>query len=359
VPRAKQIPPASPGAPGALHAFLPALGEGRPLAEAEVAQAVALLLDAQTPDADRAAFLVALARKGETAEELASFTRALLPHARPVARPAVDQPLLDCCGTGGGGIPLFNVSTAIIFLLAAAGVPVVKHGNRGVTKPSGSADVIEALGLKVELTPEEVGRSLAELGFAFLYAPHYFPAFRILAPARRLAAEQGSRTVFNLLGPLLNPLRPETRLVGVFSDAHVALYHQALCQTGSLRHAVVCGRAGRPIGEVSPTGNNLFAGIDDHGAIARYFDPGTFEEPLAAYHVADAAQSAALIERLLVNPSAAGWGRALLVANAGVALTVQGRTASVAEGLALADEVLQSGAAAAKLAEARAWSRGR
>jgi len=341
---------------GSLHDFLLPLRQGRALTGEEVGAAVALLLDKKTSDDDRAAFLIALTEKGETPEELAAFTRALLPRGLPIARPAVDAPLLDCCGTGGGGMPLFNVSTAIVFILAAAGVPVVKHGNRGVTKPSGSADVIEALGLRAELPPEAVGRSLADLGFAFLFAPYYFPAFRILGPVRRLVAERGFRTVFNLLGPLLNPLQPETRLVGVFSDAHVPLYHQALCQIGSPRHAVVCGRAGRPLGEVSPTGNNLFAGIDDGGAIARYFDPRSFEGPLTDCLVTNAAESAAMIERLLADP-APGWGRALLIANAGVAFTVQGRTASVAEGLALADETLSSGAASARLAEARAWSK--
>ncbi len=348
-----------------LREFLPGLGEGRALGQAEADRAVALLLDESTSDADRASFLIALAEKGETGAELAAFARALLPRATPF--PAVDfpvaGPLLDCCGTGGGGYPLFNVSTAVLFIAAAAGVPVVKHGNRGITKPSGSADVVTALGLKAELTPEEAVSSLRELGFAFLHAPTFHPAFRRLGPVRQALGAQGRRTIFNLLGPLLNPAGPGARLVGVFRPQHVPLYASALRELGVPRFAVAYGSAGgQPLGEISPSDSaeNLIEGSVElamPGYRMEAFEPSF----LAPLQVRNAAESAGLIERLFRGESLEeiGFGYSLLLFNAGAALAVQGAAATLMEGVGRAQDILASGAAWRKLEAARAWSRGR
>ena len=349
----------------ALTGFLPGLREGRELTEPEAERAVSLLLDEAVCDADRALFLTALAEKGETGGELASFARALLPHAAPF--PPLDfpvsGPLLDCCGTGGGGYPLFNVSTAVLFIAAAAGVPVVKHGNRGITKPSGSADVITALGLKAELTPQEAVSSLRELGFAFLHASTFHPAFRCLAAVRQELGAQGKRTIFNLLGPLLNPARPGARLVGVFRKEHVPLYAAALRELGVPRFAVAYGAAGaQPLGEISSSDSaaNLIEGtVPLAMPVFRMeaFDPSF----LAPLQVKNAAESAALIERLFRGEDLEeiGFGYSLLSFNAGAALAVQGAAESFIDGVVRARYILTSGAALQKLEEARAWSRGR
>ena len=186
----------------------------------------------------------------------------LLPRAvaPPVRGSWQDKPLLDCCGTGGGGLNLLNVSTGIVFILAAMGVPVVKHGNRGLTKKSGSADVLEALGIRIDLPPEKMESCLEEVGAAFLFAPAYHTSFSVLAPIRKRLGTEGQRTVFNLLGPLLNPARPDARLVGVFLQAHGELYQATLRHMGCPRFTVVCGedsKTGTAIGEASARGTTL------------------------------------------------------------------------------------------------------
>ena len=192
---------------------------------------------------EKAAFLRAWAKRGETAVELAACAAALLPLA---TAPRVQgswngRPLLDCCGTGGGGLNLLNISTGIVFILAAMGVPVVKHGNRGLTKVSGSADVLEALGIRIDLPPEKMEACLEQVGAAFLFAPANHTSFSVLAPVRKQLGAKGQRTVFNLLGPLLNPARPDARMVGVFTDANVHLYESALAAMGCRNYEVVCG----------------------------------------------------------------------------------------------------------------------
>jgi anthranilate phosphoribosyltransferase len=235
------------------------------LAREEVAQAVTALLDPSVGDDAKAAFLRAWAQRGETAAELAACAEALLPRAvDPGVRGSWNgRPLLDCCGTGGGGLNLLNISTGIVFILAALGIPVVKHGNRGLTKKSGSADVLEALGIRIDLPPGKLESCLEEVGAAFLFAPAYHTSFSVLAPVRRQLGAEGQRTVFNLLGPLLNPARPDARLVGVFTDDHATLYYGALNNIGCPNFVVAWAEASpqmKPIGEVSAHGKTLILG---------------------------------------------------------------------------------------------------
>jgi anthranilate phosphoribosyltransferase len=326
----------------------------RELTRAEVAQAMTALLDPAAGDEARAAFLRAWTERGETATELAACAEALLPRA---ADPGVrgsfhGKPLLDCCGTGGGGLNLLNISTGIVFILAAMDIPVVKHGNRGLTKKSGSADVLEALGIRIDLPPEKIPTCLEEVGAAFLFAPAYHTSFSVLAPVRRQLGAEDWRTVFNLLGPLLNPARPDARLVGVFTDENLHLYHAALAAMGCPHFEIACGEdasAMKKIGEVSANGTTLISGTrrnseNDDRLTFTLPSPGGTRDRLDALLVADARESAARLHALL-SGSERGLARETLLINTAVAAWAQGGVASIKEGVARASEALDSGRA--------------
>lgn len=313
------------------------------------------LLDAGVSEEAKLDFLRALTDKGETALELAAFVQALLPRA-------VDPGfhghwngvrLFDCCGTGGGGFNLFNVSTGIMFILAACGVPVAKHGNRGVTKASGSADVLAALGVPIATSPEGLRRQMEVNGLAFIAAPHFHPVFKHLAPLRQKLAGEGRRTVFNLLGPLLNPCRPASQMIGVFCVEHLGLFSEALESLGRERYGVVYGESpeGRAIGEAGIFKLNrmrwrLAAAPEDFEETFRGAVPG-----LDGLMVDSPAASADILERLLKGEEI-GCGQALLVHNAALALHIHSRPdfrAAEQE----AQEALVSGRAYAKLKACR------
>src|SRR5437763_9388613 len=187
---------------------------GIDLSAFDVQEAVAFLLSDSIDAKTKADFLTALHEKRESASEIASFVRVLLERAVPLEIEANGGPIIDVCGTGGDGIDLFNVSTAITFILAAGGATVVKHGNRGVTSRSGSADVLEALGVEIDLEPDDLRECIGRLGCGCVYARTYHPAFRAMAEMRLRLARKHQRTIFNLLGPLLDPARPRRKLIG-------------------------------------------------------------------------------------------------------------------------------------------------
>jgi anthranilate phosphoribosyltransferase len=326
----------------------------RSLTVEEIAAASRELLDSAVTDEIKAAFLLAWAQRGETAAELAACAEAFLPHALdPGARGSwKGKPLLDCCGTGGGGLNLLNISTGVMFVLAALGIPVVKHGNRGITKRSGSADVLEAMGIKIDLAPEEVTRCLEEVGCAFLFAPAYHTTFATIAPVRRALAAQGHRTIFNLLGPLLNPARPDARLVGVFKPEHVALYQAALEIMKCPRFSVVCGEdqeSGKMIGEASAWGTTLFGstlrlpGGDPLTSICRVPEP-PIHEKLDSLMVRNADESASHLETILSDEDY-GLDRETLLMNAAVASWTHGTHASLEEAFEACAEALDAGQA--------------
>jgi len=326
----------------------------RPLMPEEIGAAARELLDASVADDLKAAFLSAWAQRGETAAELAACAEAFLPQALdPGLRGSwKGKPLLDCCGTGGGGLNLLNISTGLMFILGAMGIPVVKHGNRGITKRSGSADVLEAMGIRIDLAPEEVPRCLEEVGCAFLFAPAYHTTFAVIAPVRRALAAEGQRTVFNLLGPLLNPARPDARLVGVFKPEHVALYQNALELMKCPRFTVVCGEdeeSHQMIGEVSAQGTSLFGStlrLPDGAPLTKLTRTPLppIPEKLDSLLVRSPDESALHLETIFSGEDQ-GLDRATLVINAAVASWTHGTAAALEEGLEQGAEALDSGKA--------------
>ena len=269
--------PTAPREDGALGASLAALARGAELTPAEIDGAVAALTDEREPDAAKAAFLRALRAKGETPAEIAGFARALLERAvDPQIDPArLPGPAIDVCGTGGDQLHLFNVSTTVALVLAAGGACVVKHGNRAVTSRSGGADVLAALGVPLDLTPEGLRRSVETTGFGFLFAPQYHPAFKAIAPVRRQLAAEGVSTIFNLLGPLLNPARPAHQLVGVYPGERLETYAEVLRQLGRRSAWAVHGAGG--MDELSTLGETRVcrfdAGAGDGGMVRATVTP--------------------------------------------------------------------------------------
>src|SRR5213076_683650 len=239
-------------------------------------------------------FLVALRAKGETAEEIAGCAEAMREHVLRVNPERTD--LVDVVGTGGDGANTYNISTAAALVAAAAGAGVAKHGNRAASSQTGSADVLEALGLELELPPERIAQSIDELGFGFMFAQAHHPAMRYAAPVRR---ELGTRTVFNVLGPLTNPARARAQVVGVYSQSLVRPIAEALVQLGARRAFVVHGAGG--IDELSPVGPNAVCEVVDGGVRERTIDPeqlGVERCSLEALAGGAPAENAAAIRRV-------------------------------------------------------------
>jgi anthranilate phosphoribosyltransferase len=340
-----------------LDLFKKQLAQGVHLTDEHVAAAVTQLVDETVPAESKADFLCLLAGKVETPEEIAAFAREL--RAKSVSPPLDAEThartILDVCGTGGDRLNTFNISTTVAFICASAEVTVAKHGNRAVTSQSGSADVLEALGIKIELSPEEAARSLREHHFAFFFAPHYHPAFRHINAARKLCAERGQRTIFNFLGPLLNPARPSAQLVGVSRPELCETLGRVLQSLGVRRGMVVSGRVGEAsLDELSTLGENTVAEFyQDHGFAMSVISPGHF--PIQPAVLADLAggnrQANAEIIRQLLRNEDRGPKRDAVLLNAGAALFVAGKSKSVSAGWELAVELLASGKAKAKLDE--------
>jgi anthranilate phosphoribosyltransferase len=325
----------------------------------QVAEAVAALIDAEIPAELKADFLTALSSKGETTEEISTFARELreLSISPPVDPATRQRQIVDVCGTGGDRLNTFNISTVVAILVASAGVTVAKHGNRAITSQSGSADVLEELGIPINLSPEEAAHSLRDHGFAFLFAPNYHPAFKQIAPARRICADRGQKTIFNYLGPLLNPVRPTAQLIGV-PGAHLCeTLARVLQSLGIRRGMVVCGQVGDAwLDELSIMGQNRIAEFYHDSGFAVSLN--SFEGfPFQGCSLRDLAggdrYQNAEIARQLLNGKDRGPKRDAVLLNAGAALFVADRARSLMEGWELAGELLDSGRAAAKLEELR------
>jgi anthranilate phosphoribosyltransferase len=364
---------ASPRAPtfaAVLKPLIDQLVRGQALVADQIAAAVAQLIDAGVPVEEKADFLGALAHKGENAEEIAAFARELREKCIPIPLDASvrNAELLDVVGTGGDRLGTFNISTCSALIAASAGVCVAKHGNRAVTSKVGSADVVEALGLPVSLAPGQAADMLREHGFVFLFAPRYHPTFQHIAPARKLCAARGERTIFNFLGPLLNPARPSALLVGVPRPGLCEPLARVLQQLGARRAMVVSGavpvegaQAGAGpstpfdfLDEFSTLGETTVAEFyHDRGFHQSVFDPRSL--PLQAARLADLRggdrEDNARIVRQVLAGEDRGPRRDAVLLNAGAALFVAGQVRSIAEGWDRAGELIDTGQAGAKLKE--------
>ncbi|MGH7954290.1 MAG: anthranilate phosphoribosyltransferase, partial [Limisphaerales bacterium] len=246
-----------------LEQFTLQLAGGKIMDSEQIRLSVELLADENFSAEIKADFLIAFAKKGETPDEIAAFVRALRDKAiqPPIDSETRAREILDVVGTGGDRLGTFNISTAAAMICAAAGVTVAKHGNRAVTSQAGSADVLETLGVQINLTPAEAARSLRERNFAFFFAPDYHPAFKNISAARTICAGRGQRTIFNLLGPLLNPARPSAMLMGVPRPELCEPLARVLQSLGVRRAMVVCGKVSGVgfLDELSPLGENTIA----------------------------------------------------------------------------------------------------
>lgn len=293
-----------------------------------------------------AAILSGLRVKKETVDEIAGAAQVMREFALPVPVAEADRAhLVDIVGTGGDGAHTFNISTASMFVVAAAGAKVAKHGNRSVSSKSGSADVLEALGARIDLQPAEVARCIAATGIGFMFAPVHHPAMKVVAPVR---GEMGVRTIFNILGPLTNPAGAPNILMGVFHPDLVGIQVRVLRELGAQRALVVWGRDG--MDEISLGAGTLVGELRD-GEVREYeIHPEDFGISMAAsrnLRVENADASKALLRQALDGTP--GLAQDIVCLNAGAALYVAGRCGSIAEGVALARQTVASGAALQRL----------
>jgi anthranilate phosphoribosyltransferase len=329
------------------------IADGRSLSREEAREVMAGIMRGEATQAQIAGFLVALRAKGETADEIAGCAEAMREHVVQV-RPTRND-VVDVVGTGGDGRRTLNISTAAAIVAAAAGAAVAKHGNRAVSSASGSADVLEALGFVLEQEPERIAESIDTLGFGFMFAPSHHPAMRHAAPVRR---ELGTRTIFNVLGPLTNPAGARAGVFGVYSPTLVRTIADALAQLGTRRAFVVHGFGG--IDELSPCGPNQVSEVVDGTVGDRVIDPaelGIEPSDPASLTGGIPHENAAEIRSILTGDGR-GPKRDAILLNAAGGIAAAGHARDLREGLAAARETVDSGAAATRLEELVRFSRG-
>lgn len=313
-----------------------------PIAEDEAEAAFAAILDGEVPEDRIAAFLVALSDRGETASEIAGAARAMRARMIPVNAPAN---AIDVCGTGGDGFHTLNVSTAVSLVVAAAGVPVAKHGNRAASSKAGAADTLEALGLDLDRAVETAESTLSEIGIGFLFAARHHPTMGRLMPLRKAL---GRRTIFNLMGPLANPAQVSRQLVGIARPAYVPIYADALLRLGTEHSMVISGDEG--LDELSLAGGNEVAEVRGTELSMRRVNPhdaGLTISPVDAIRGGDPAYNAQALRALLMGEP--GAYRDAVILNAAGALLVAGEVESWTEGAEEAAETIDKGLAKALL----------
>jgi anthranilate phosphoribosyltransferase len=334
-----------------IQAAIQTLLDGTDLSRAEARDVMGEIMSGEATPAQISGFLVALRAKGETADEIAGAAEAMRAHVLPV-RPSRDD-VVDVVGTGGDGARTFNISTTAAIVAAAAGAAVAKHGNRAVSSVSGSADVLEALGFALEQPPERIAESIDTLGFGFMFAPLHHPAMKHAAPVRR---ELGTRTIFNVLGPLTNPAGARAGVFGVYSAEAARTVADALAVLDSRRAFVVHGAHG--VDELSPAGPNLVFEVVEGDVHERVIDPSELGLGLCdpgALQGGSPEENAATAREILSGATGAKRDAVLLNAAGGIAAA--GHADDLREGVAVATETIDSGAAAARLEELVAFSR--
>jgi len=338
------------------------LRQRRALSAEAVAAAVASLVAEQSSAAEKAEFLAALSEKGETVEEISSFAMELrsLSLRPPIDEATRNAGILDVCGTGGDRLNTFNISTTVALVAASAGIHVAKHGNRAITSQCGSSEVLEALGIVTDVAPATAAQLLREHHFAFFFAPKYHPAFKNIAPARKLCAERGRRTIFNFMGPLLNPAEPSAQLAGVPRPEYCEPMARVLQRLGVRRGMVVCGlvaAAGTGAGVSYLDEFSVF----DRTTIAEFYHDRAFHlsefaasmlpvQPGALTDLVGGDREAnAAIIRAVLGGRDRGPKRDAVILNSAAALLVADRAANLAEGWEKAAMLIDSGRAMAKL----------
>jgi anthranilate phosphoribosyltransferase len=325
--------------------------DGKTLDRARAREVIGHLMDGKLSQMQAAALLAALRMRGETVEEIIGFAEAM--RERAVKVPIkLSEPLLDIVGTGGTGINTFNISTATLFVVAASGAKIAKHGNRGVTRKSGSADVLEALGVNLEQTPEQLAQSIHEVGMAFMYARSHHPAMKFVAPIR---SDIQARTIFNSIGPLTNPASADRQLMGVYDPRVTETLANVLAGLGVTRALVVHGAG---LDELSVTGDNKVSELND-GVINNY-NLSPEDVGLARYDLQDLLggtpeENAHIIRRVL-SGEIRGAKRDVVLFNAGAALYLVDKVTTIPEGIELAASLIDNGKAGAKLEQYLAFS---
>ncbi len=328
-----------------LRRALTALANRQSLSEEQTAEVFGVVMNGEATPAQIGGLLMGLRAKGETADELAGAARAL--RQAMVRVTATQDHLVDTCGTGGGSVPTFNISTVAALVTAGAGAVVPKHGNRSFTSRCGSADVLEALGVRIVLDAQTASRVLNEARVVFLFAPNFHPAMKHVGVVRR---ELGTPTLMNLVGPLANPAGVRRQVVGVADPDRAAIVADALARLGAEHALVVHGRIG--MDEISPHGITDVWEVKDGAVRSWEIDPARFRlgiNDVGDLQGGEPAANAERLERILGNGSADPSGLAAVLLNAGAAIYVAGIAGSLAEGIGRAREVVASGAARAAL----------
>jgi anthranilate phosphoribosyltransferase len=333
----------------------PMAEDGRAMTREQASDVLESILAGEAPEVETAALLAVMAARGEQAPELAGFVDAMRKHSVPLLFSEEERAeLVDCVGTGGGGPQTFNISCGAALVAAAAGAKVAKHGNRGVTSLCGAADVLEALGVPIELTPELAVECLRETGFVFLFAPLYHPAMKALGPLRRAL---GFRTIFNLVGPLTNPAHARAQVIGVLAPSRVLLVGRTLVALGAKRAFVVHGSDG--IDELTTTGESIVARVEESetgepALKAARVTPemaGLPRATLEQFTGGDVATNSSLLYDVITGIP--GARRDIVLLNAAATLVAAGMAGDLKEGVAMGAEAIDSGQAAATLEKLR------
>ena len=310
------------------------------LSEQEATNAMNLLMEGEVSPEEVGAFLGSLRAKGESIEEITGCAKSLRDHAIPLKIKRTD--LIDTCGTGGDGANTFNISTTNAFVIAAAGLGVCKHGNRSISSKCGSADVLEELGVPIDLSPEEVAASVDEYGFGFLFAPKFHPAMGNVVPIRR---NLGARTIFNLLGPLVNPALTTRQVIGVYDKNMLEPFAHVLASLGSTEVMLVTGDDG--LDEITTTTTTNVAHLKD-GQVKTYkISPeelGIKKAKASDLVGGDRSENAKIIIDILSGKDK-GARRDIVLINGAAALTVGGKAANLKDGVKLVENIIDSGAA--------------
>jgi anthranilate phosphoribosyltransferase len=333
-----------------IAAAVATVADGRHLSRDEARAVMGVVMSGEATAAQIGGLLIGLRAKGETVDEITGFAEAMAEHVVRVT--ASRAPLVDIVGTGGDGAGTFNISTTAALVAAAAGAAVAKHGNRGASSPCGSADVLEQLGIAIEQPPERIAASIDEHGFGFMFARAHHPAMRHAAPVRQ---ELGTRTVFNVLGPLANPAGARDGVFGVYSTTLARTYAETLAGLGARRAFVVHGDGG--LDELSPSGPNLVVEVRDGDIREWELDPrslGIYPSASEELRGGSAAENADAVRRVLAGEP--GGRRDAVLLNAGGALVAAGLAEDVGEGVELAASAVDSGAAVETLDRLVAFS---